>query len=225
MPGYAIHYVSCLPKLLENASFVKGVESPDILKKWFKMGGIELARKNYQNIWEKGMPDFKVFEERIQETESGTLTKGLHYGPSSNPNIIFFWINLSPEEKNNPFYKGYLWHLLTDYAIYKKLNIDAKFSETLKRFENKPSFDILKKNEIARLHKDWDKTNQLVKDTYPNFWLPTEVVNLNVVNFISGEPYYVEWEVLKETIDFLRTLNCLEDPDGTITKVLQFCCK
>ena len=49
MPGYMVHFASCNEEaLLENESFRKGVEAPDILKKWVKLYGVEGAAKKYE---------------------------------------------------------------------------------------------------------------------------------------------------------------------------------
>ena len=148
---------------------------------------------------------------------------GLHYGLSSSPKILHFWNNLSINEKSLAFYRGYLWHLLTDFTMYFKLDIDKKFEATLAKFQNDENFEFFKQQQVKRLHSDWDKTNSLVKKTYPDITLPQEVLELHVVKYIEGEPYYVDWETLKNTIDFLRTLDPLKDPDNTIFKILAFC--
>ena len=68
------------------------------------------------------MPDFLYFESRIQQEESNSSRDGMHYGWSSNPDVIYFW-NITNEENRNPFYIGYLWYLLTDLIMYKYLDI------------------------------------------------------------------------------------------------------
>lgn len=77
-------------------------------------------------------------------------------------------------------------------------------------------------NERKKLHADWDKTNALVRDTYLEVTLPDEVKELGVVQFIEeGELVYVDWHILKDTIDYLRTFDPLGgDMDSIIEDVL-----
>ena len=127
MPGYLVHYATVKPELLVNRSFMLGVEAPDILKKHLKIYGIDGARCKYNWIKTSIMPNYARFEKRILEPETIGSTTGLHYGTSSNPNVWLCWNELSEEEKNNLFFRGYIWHLLTDYIIYKRLEITKKF--------------------------------------------------------------------------------------------------
>ena len=123
-------------------------------------------------------------------------------------------------KKANPFYRGYVWHLLTDKLIYSKLNIDEKFHNVLEKKEH-VDIDELRKEEVKKLHSDWDKTNALVRDTYPEVALTDEVKELGVVQFASGELVYVSWEVLKDTIEYLRSFNPINgDMDFIIEEVL-----
>lgn len=212
MPGYYLHLVACTPHALENRNFLHGVEAPDILKKYLKVYGIDGVRDKYNNLKIDQMPDFEVLKERIQQKESYDSTNGLHYGLSSKPDIKYFWNSLSTEEKQNPFYRGYLWHLLTDLLMYTRLDIDTKFANFIKEHENDENLEALKKQEVKKLHADWDKTNAKVRDTYTSVTLPPEVEELGVVQFIDeGTLNYVDWEILKETIDFLRKFDPLQE--------------
>ena len=151
-----MHFASCNPKCLKNRSFVCGVETPDLLKKYYSLYGINGAKEKYNEIKQIDMPSFDVFKERIVQKENKDSSVGMHYGTSSNPNISLFWNSLSMEEKNNPFYIGYLWHLLTDLYMYKNLDIKNKLSK------KGISFDL------NTLHRDWDKTNSKIRDAYNN---------------------------------------------------------
>ena len=208
MPGYLVHYATVKPELLVNRSFMLGVEAPDILKKHLKIYGIDGARCKYNWIKTSIMPNYARFEKRILESETISSTTGLHYGTSSNPNVWLCWNELLEEEKNNLFFRGYIWHLLTDYIIYKRLEITKKFTESLIQFKDAPNLEELQKKAKNKLHTDWDKTNSKVKATYPEVVLPEEVIELDVVKYVdSGELTYVDWLVLKSTIDFLRTFD------------------
>lgn len=220
MPGYYVHAAVCNPITRKNLSFVRGVEAPDILKKHFKLYGLSGAKEKYNNILKTAdMPDFKDLEERIQQKEAMGAGTGLHYGLSSKPDVLLCWNSLSPEKQKQPFYRGYVWHLLTDYKIYQVLNIDAKFVEfmTLNKDKSQEEIAELKKQEVKKLHTDWDKTNQKIKDTYPEVWLTPEVEELGVVQFIKEGPlFYVDWDALKHTIDYLRSLDPLYGDMTTI---------
>ena len=65
MPGYYVHFASCNPKCLKNRSFVCGVETPDLLKKYYSLYGINGTKEKYNEIKQVDMPKFDVFEERI----------------------------------------------------------------------------------------------------------------------------------------------------------------
>lgn len=222
MPGYLLHYASVKPELLSNRSFMIGVEAPDILKKHIKLYGIDGARYKYNYFKTSEMPNYDRLEERALQNETLNLSDGLHYGISSNPNIWLCWNGLSKEEKNNPFFRGYVWHLLTDYIMYKRLEINQKFTEALTPFKEDPNFVELQKKAKNELHRDWDKTNSKVKATYPEIILPEEVIDLNVVKYIdSGELTYINWHVLKSTIDFLRTFDPLNATSSEMEDIIQ----
>ena len=106
--------------------------------------------------------------------------------------------------------------------MYGRLNIDAKFQKCFDENQGKTNIEELMKEQVKTLHSDWDKTNALVRDTYPEVSLPDEVQELGVVKFINdGELVYVNWPLLKENIDYLRTFNPLGgDMDNIIESVL-----
>lgn len=223
MPGYYLHLASCGGHSLENRSFVLGVEAPDILKKHVKFcGGIENAHAKYDSLRTSEMPEYCELQPRIQQKETANSNEGLHYGLSSQPDVKACWSGLTEMQKANPFYRGYVWHLLTDAIMYGRLDIDAKFQKVLD--ENQGHLDIgeLKKGEVKKLHADWDKTNARVRDTYPEVSLPDEVKELGVVQFITeGDLVYVDWSLLKETIDYLKTFDPLNgDMESIIENVL-----
>ncbi len=231
MPGYYLHLAACEAQSLANRSFVLGVEAPDILKKWTKKnGGIEYARTKYNSLRTVDMPNFEEFEIRIKQIEKDN--DGLHYGVSSNPNIRMFWNGLTDAQKISPFYRGYCWHLLTDAIMYKRLDIDAKFEPALNEYlathpgvtKDSPEIDDFWDVEVKKLHLDWDKTNARIRETYPDVTLTSEVLELNVVNYVSnGDLVYVNWDILKDVIEYMRTFNPLtDDMNVIIDKVLDF---
>ena len=222
MPGYMLHLAACNEEVLKNRSFVVGVEAPDILKKHFKIyGDIDKARDKYNlSLKTEDMPDYSELEERVQQKEQKGRTEGLHYGVSSSPDIKLFWNSLSIKQRKMLFYKGYAWHLLTDAIMYDRLDIDSKFDKKLKAWEG--DTEGFWDKELKILHADWDKTNALVRDTYKGIELPAEVEELGSVKFIDdGELEYVDWDTLKETIDYLRTFDPINgDMDSIIEAVL-----
>ena len=224
MPGYYLHFAACRDDSLKNRSFVLGVEAPDILKKHVKFyGGVEAAHAKYDSLRTSEMPAYSELQARILQKERAGSNEGLHYGLSSKPDVIACWNGLSEKQKENPFYRGYVWHLLTDAIMYGRLNIDAKFMKVLQENEGKSNSKKVKMNKREKLHADWDRTNALVRDTYPEVILPYEVKELGVVQFINeGELAYVDWNILKNTIDYLRTFDPLgEDMDSVINNVLK----
>ena len=222
MPGYMVHFASCNEEaLLENESFRKGVEAPDILKKWVKLYGVEGAAKKYEEWREFDMPPFSRFRKRVAEKETPN-GEGLHYGYSSNPDIKEFLNSLSESEKtSNPFWRGYLWHLITDKVVYEALDIDKIYSKrVVDRMLCRMSREEAMKIETKKLHDDWDRTNQKIHLEYPEIILPPEIDELGVVKFVDdGKPLtYVDWEVINKSIKFLR----LFDPILNDLKILDF---
>lgn len=208
MPGYYIHLAACKPETRKNLSFLRGVEAPDILKKHFKMYGIEGAREKYNSLKTADMPAYEELEERIQQKERIGSTEGLHYGVSSQPDVLAFWKELSDEQKANPFYKGYLWHLITDMIVYKWLDIDVKFQSVLEQNKNHPNIDELKKSETKKLHADWDRINACIRDSYPDVIIPPEVEELGVIQYIEEGPFsYVDQRVVYRAIEYLRSFD------------------
>lgn len=223
MPGYLLHLASCGGHSLKNRSFVLGVEAPDILKKHVNFcGGIEEAHAKYDSIRTSEMPEYCELQPRIQQKETANSNEGLHYGLSSQPDVKACWSGLTDMQNANPFYRGYVWHLLTDAIMYRRLDIDAKFQKVLDENQGHPDINALQKGEVKKLHADWDKTNAHVRDTYPEVSLPDEVKELGVVQFITeGDLVYVDWPLLKETIDYLRTFDPLNgDMESIIETVL-----
>lgn len=212
MAGYYIHLAACNPEARKNLSFVRGVEAPDILKVYFKLYGAEGAREKYNSLKLEGMPEYDRLEERVlQEEKIGSKT-GLHYGVSSKPDVWMFWNSLTSEEKKNPFYRGYVWHLLTDLTIYAMLKIEYKYAYVLGVNKYHPDMEAFQREELNKLHADWDKTNSKVRDTYPDVVLPPEVEELGVVRFIEDDYFdYVDWETVKTTIDYFREFDPLDD--------------
>ena len=106
--------------------------------------------------------------------------------------------------------------------MYGRLDIDAKFRKVLmQKNVIKDNYEYARAHEVEVLHTDWDKTNSLVRATYPEVHLTDEVEALGVVGFIDGGNLtYVDWPLLKETIDYLRTFNPLNDDMNVIIETV-----
>lgn len=218
MPGYYVHLAASNQKTRQNRSFVCGVETPDLLKKYLKLYGLDGAREKYNSIKTVEMPDFSYFESRVQQQENNLSSNGMHYGWSSNPNVMCYWDSLTKSEKQNPFYIGYLWHLLTDLFMYKYLNIESKLSGFAEQHKDDKNISELMKTEYKKLNSDWDKINSKIRSTYPDVILTPEVLDLDVVKFIIDEQLaYVDWNIIKSITDYMRTINPLDQDINRIT--------
>jgi len=218
MPGYYAHLATVNPVVSKNRCFIYGVEMPDLLKKYYKLGGLIYAEEKYNLLHIKDMPFFSFFEERVQQdADDKDSTNGLHYGWSSSPDIYLFWNSLSSNQKNNSFFIGYLWHLLGDKLVYSWLDIEGKFNSFLKQHKNDPNLSTLMEIEYKKLHNDWDKLNALIRDRYPDVILTPEVIELNTVKYNSDSHLdYVDWNILKNIIDYMRSINPLEEDSEKI---------
>lgn len=220
MPGYLIHYAVCRGKSLRNRDFVLGVEAPDILKKYYKMYGDRAFAKWDMIICGSSAPTYLDFQLRAQQVELCGLDSGLHYGVSSSPGIREYWNSLYSMQHYRPFYRGYLWHLLTDKLIYAYLDIDSKFSEELKNY-NGLDVKNFKEKQREKLHEDWDIINAKVHERYPEIALTPEVKELGVVKYKDkGNLTYVDEKILFTLISYMRTIDPIDcDMDSVIDDI------
>lgn len=210
MPGYYVHLAASNKLARKNRSFVCGVEMPDLLKYYVKTYTLDEAKQKYDKIKTQDMPDFSFFEERVQQKEISNSNWGMHYGLSSNPDIFSFWNSLTDSQKQNPFFIGYLWHLLTDLLIYKHLDIDTIFTNLKKEHLNDSNLNELINIERDKLHSDWDKINVKLKKNYPDVVIPQEILELKIVKYIDDEQtFYVDWNLMKTLIDFMQVFDPL----------------
>jgi len=225
MPGYYAHLATVNPVVSKNRSFIYGVEMPDLLKDYYCLYGFDYTKKKYNSIQTIDMPNFSLFEDRVQQNcEDKFSTDGVHYGWSSSPDVHLFWNSLSECDKKNPFFIGYLWHLLFDLLVYSWLSIENKFDNLLEQYKNVPNLSTLMELEYKKLHNDWDKLNALIRDRYPDVILTPEVIELNTVKFNSDNHLdYVDWNILKKIIDYMRSINPLEeDIEKIISEFMSF---
>ena len=220
MPGYYVHLAVSNKEVRRDRSFVLGVEIPD----YVKLYGLDGARVKYNSIKTTKMPEFSYFESRVQQQENGLSNNGMHYGWSSNPDIMCYWNSLGKCEKQNPFYIGYLWHLLTDLFMYKYLDIEGKLSRFAEQHKADKNISELIKLEHKKLHNDWDKINAKIITIYPDVVLTPEVLELDLVKFINDDELtYVDWNIIKAITDYMRTINPLnQEIDKIIDEIMTF---
>ncbi len=224
MPGYYVHLAVSNKEVRRNRSFVLGVEIPDLLKKYVKLYGLDGARIKYNSIKTTKMPEFSYFESRVQQQENDLSNNGMHYGWSSNPDIMCYWNSLGKCEKQNPFYIGYLWHLLTDLFMYKYLDIEGKLNRFVEQHKADKNISELIKLEHKKLHNDWDKINAKIITIYPDVVLTPEVLELDLVKFINDDELtYVDWNIIKAITGYMRTINPLnQEIDKIIDEIMTF---
>ncbi len=223
MPGYYVHLAASNKTARKNRSFVCGVEIPDLLKYYVKTYTLAEAKKKYDKIKTEDMPNFSFFEKRVQQVEKSNNSDGMHYGWSSNPDIFSFWNSLTNEQKQNPFFIGYLWHLLTDLLIYKHLNIDSIFNDLKKLHFNDDNLSELINIERDKIHSDWDKINVKLRKNYSDVVIPEEIRELEIIKYIEGKTYYVDWNIIQKLIEFLQKFDPMkQDIDIIIEEVMNF---
>ena len=225
MPGYYAHLATVNPVLDKNRSFIYGVEMPDLLKDYYYLYGFDYTKQKYNSIQTINMPNFTFFEERVQQDDvDKSSTDGVHYGWSSSPNVHFFWNSLSECDKKKPFFIGYLWHLLFDLLVYPWLSIEKKFDIFLDQHKNDSNLSTLMQLEYDKLHNDWNKLNALIRDRYPDVILTPEVIELDFVKYdYDSHLDYVDWNIVKIIIDYMRSINPLEeDSEKIINEFMSF---
>ena len=215
MPGYLLHLAACKPALLQNECFRKAVEAPDLLKKWVSKLGINEARRKYSSWKEPGMPPSYCFFEERALAKDDDQKNGLHYGYSSNPDLTAFLDTLSKDDQDNPFWRGYFWHLVTDKIMYSWLNVGETYKQELLKLMNAGhAREDVEKTEKKKLHDDWDRTNELVREKFNiSMPLPPEIEELNIVKFINdGQTLtYISWDKVELAIELLRAMNPLKE--------------
>ena len=188
MPGYKVHDATGDPEKMGNLSYRKGLNAPDYFK-----GGYIRTHKDYINYFEGC-----EFNEIISYDEFSEISKNPHLmdnpHETRNPSIIRF-VNLPYVDLQNPFWQGYLVHLVGDKMFYgseKYMNF-TKFEADIA--------NIQKKEEAFRLlHNDWDVTNAIVEEEFHIPLLP-EIEDLGIVGYMRGDTAYIN---ANSIIDFIR---------------------
>lgn len=233
MHSYFPYWASACPDVKTSRAFVIGLEMPDFLndtRQKFKKNGVAEAHAAYLSLQEEvdGMPDFsRFFAERMQQKEREGTTFGLHFGKKYSPDVLAFWKWLPKAEKNKPFWRGYLWHLLTDRLINPRIDTDAKVKEFIDSHIVSADMSVTLIQESARmLATDWHKVNQLLIEKYPDVRLTPEVEFLGT-NITMSVPdmslKFIDFEVLTSCIDFLRGFDPLcNNIEDVIQQILAF---
>ena len=231
MHSYYPYWASACPEAKQNRAFVVGLEIPDLLNDYrqkYKKNGLSEAHAVYMMLQEEvsGLPDFnRFFAERLQQKERMGCTFGLHFGEKERPDVKVFWNWLPNSEKDNPFWRGFLWHLLTDALIKPRLDTSAKVKAHIDAQRTGNSIDV-KAMQAANgmLEADWRKVNYLLLSKYPDVKVTPEVEELgtNIVqNGSAMNLQFIDWTILTAFIDFLRSFDPLGDNiNETIKQIL-----
>ena len=210
--SYFINLAACNPTALTSRSFVLGNEAPDLLKKWNKQWGIIKTQEKYNQLRRPDMPQFSELQERIQQKERWSYDEGLHYGKGNNPHVVSCWNSLTPAQKESPFWRGYLWHLLTDKYVLSELDVEGKLEKVMSNYcGSQNDKDKFLKREVAELEKDWGRCNSLIRDTFPTLRITPEIIEMDMIQFMGDSPIYVDWYTLRSAIRYLRSFNPMED--------------
>lgn len=122
--------------------------------------------------------------------------------------------DLSFIDLNNPFWQGYVTHLVGDKIIYG--SSDCVDMEKFKKDSNDQTIGY--ENARARLHKDWDCVNQILQDKFGIKILP-HIEEKGVVKYIEGVPTYVNTEALLKAIENIRDITSEMEMNTIIKKV------
>lgn len=230
MHSYFQYWASACPEAKQVRAFVIGLEIPDLLKDYRKKykNGLAEANAVYKTLQEEtnGLPDFsKYFSERLMQKERLGSSFGMHFGKKSCPNVKAFWNWVPDSEKANPFWRGYLWHLISDRVINPRLNINQKIktlSET-KKISQKELGTFMQEEVTPILEKDLNKVNILLSDAYSDVQMTPEVEELGITlhAYPDMELSLIDWNVFIQSIDWLRSYDPLaSNIDDTIEEIL-----
>ena len=230
MHSYFQYWASACPEAKQVRAFVIGLEIPDLLKDYRKKYKIGLAEANavYEALQKEtdGLPDFsKYFSERLMQKERLGSSFGMHFGKKLCPNVKAFWNWVPDSEKANPFWRGYLWHLISDRVINPRLNINQKIktlSET-KKISQKELGTFMQEEVTPILEKDLHKVNILLSDAYSDVQMTPEVEELGITlhAYPDMELSFIDWNVFIQSIDWLRSYDPLaSNIDDTIEEIL-----
>lgn len=230
MHSYFQYWASACPEAKQVRAFVIGLEIPDLLKDYRKKykNGLAEANAVYKTLQEEtnGLPDFsKYFSERLMQKERLGSSFGMHFGKKSCPNVKAFWNWVPDSQKANPFWRGYLWHLISDRVINPRLNINQKIktlSET-KKISQKELGTFMQEEVTPILEKDLHKVNILLSDAYSDVQMTPEVEELGITlhAYPDMELSFIDWNVFIQSVGWLRSYDPLApNIDDTIEEIL-----
>lgn len=105
--------------------------------------------------------------------------------------------------------------------MYKYLDIDKRFREFMSKHTADENLSKLQKQEVGKLHTDWDKTNAKILESYPDVILPPEIDELGIVKFINDDQVdYVDWDIIKSLTDYMRLFNPLTEDVNMIIETI-----
>ena len=196
MPGYVVHDATGRKDMMSSLSYRKGLNAPDYFK---KINTKEEFDKYFELCSKEEILSYEEFLELSKESSN------FHFGYSSDPDIRKF-IDLSFVDISKPFWKGYLTHLIGDKEVYNGRN-NCVYPEKFQK-DGSPK-------EI--LHQDWDKTNKVLQERY-QIPLLLEIKQLGIVNYIDGEPIYINVRNIIKVIEKMRHMSD-EDFKNYISKL------
>ena len=230
MHSYFQYWASACPEAKQVRAFVIGLEIPDLLKDYRKKykNGLAEANAVYEALQKEtdGLPDFsKYFSERLMQKERLGSSFGMHFGKKLCPNVKAFWNWVPDSQKANPFWRGYLWHLISDRVINPRLNINQKIktlSET-KKISQKELGTFMQEEVTPILEKDLNKVNILLSDAYSDVQMTPEVEELGITlhAYPDMELSLIDWNVFIQSVGWLRSYDPLApNIDDTIEEML-----
>lgn len=234
MPGAKVHDATGSKEKMENIIYRIGLNAPDDLKglsKYFggkpqqlidiysqytlsyeekmKLPTVEQL-KSLKNITHLAPPVFNKKNGKktiTQHTDRAELEEIIQGKNSKFGDLSFI-------DLNNPFWQGYVTHLVGDKIVYGTPNcINMK-----KFIEDSKNLTIGPENARARLHKDWDCINQILQDKFEIKVLP-HIEAKGVVKYIEGIPTYVNVDELLKTIEIVRDITSEMEMNIIIKKV------
>lgn len=234
MPGAKVHDATGTKEKMTSILYRLGLNAPDDLKGLSKYYGdnpqqlVDRYSQYQLSDEEKRMlPTAKqlnflrnithltppIFKEKngkktiVQHTDRAELAEILQGKGSKFGDLSFM-------DLNNPFWQGYVTHLVGDRIVYGTDDcVDmTKFVEDSKN----PS--IGPEEARTRLHADWDCINQILEDEFGIDILP-HIEEKGIVKYIDDVPTYVNRDALIDAIDTVRGITSEMDMKSIVEKV------
>lgn len=204
MPGYFVHLGSAPESVRSSELGLKGLIAPDLWK-WNTP-----SKEEYYEFFSgcvETAPSYQQILTLCDITHGGT-----HFGTSQGDTNHADFTLLKSMFSNgelplNQFMFGYIHHLRVDEKFYSRSDICDMHT-----FNKNYALDS--QNAMDTLHLDWDKSNKVISEWYP------EVVNAitdmpetvkNVVQFKDGAPVYISLNHLKEFMEDLRRQRSIDE--------------